>query len=142
MEAHTIEAEDLDAIEEEVTKKADFKKILKKAGITEETIKDAKDLKKAKEFKRKLPEFKKELKKFKEELERYKKTGKSVHKEETKNGLKEAEILEITLNGREVKKRFLESRMESLKEEEEALEKEAKELNINFKKELDDISIE
>ncbi|MEA1994280.1 MAG: hypothetical protein U9N35_07815 [Euryarchaeota archaeon] len=134
--------DDLKAIEEEANKKVDFQKILKKAGITEETINNAKNLKRAKEFKRELPKFKKALKKFKEELRRYKETGKGVHREEAKNGLKEAKLLEITLNGRKVKKRFLKDRMENLKEEEDQLEKEAKELNIPFKKELDGVSFE
>jgi len=93
-------------------------------------------------LKRDLFEFREKAKIFKEEVKRYEETGKSVNNEEFKNKLKEAELLRITLKGRKIKKRFLKDKLESLREEEAKLEKEAKTLNLKFKKELKDIKIE
>ncbi|MCD6466684.1 MAG: hypothetical protein J7L10_02030 [Methanomicrobia archaeon] len=92
-------------------------------------------------MKRNLSEFRKKAKIFKEEVRRYEETGKSIKDEEFKNKLKEAELLKITLKGRDIKKRFLKDKLESLREEEAKLEKEAKTLNLKFKKELKDIKI-
>jgi len=93
-------------------------------------------------LKRYVSEFREKAKIFKEEVKRYEETGKSVNNEEFKNKLKEAELLRITLKGRKIKKRFLKDKLESLREEEAKLEKEAKTLNLKFKKELKDIKIE
>lgn len=93
-------------------------------------------------MKRYVSEFREKAKIFKEEVKRYEETGKSVNNEEFKNKLKEAELLRITLKGRKIKKRFLKDKLESLREEEAKLEKEAKTLNLKFKKELKDIKIE
>ena len=92
-------------------------------------------------MKRNLSEFRKKAKIFKEEVRRYEETGKSIKDEEFKNKLEEAELLKITLKGRDIKKRFLKDKLESLREEEAKLEKEAKTLNLKFKKELKDIKI-
>jgi len=92
-------------------------------------------------LKRNLSEFRKKAKIFKEEVRRYEETGKSIKDEEFKNKLEEAELLKITLKGRDIKKRFLKDKLESLREEEAKLEKEAKTLNLKFKKELKDIKI-
>ena len=92
-------------------------------------------------MKRNLSEFRKKAKIFKEEVRRYEETGKSIKDKEFKNKLKEAELLKITLKGRDIKKRFLKDKLESLREEEAKLEKEAKTLNLKFKKELKDIKI-
>lgn len=57
-------------------------------------------------MKRNLSEFRKKAKIFKEEVRRYEETGKSIKDEEFKNKLKEAELLKITLKGRDIKKIF------------------------------------
>lgn len=93
-------------------------------------------------MKRGLFEFRKKAKIFKEEVKRYEETGKSIKDKESKDRLKEAELLRVTLDGRKIKKRFLKDKLKSLREEEAKLEKEAKTLNLKFKKELKDIKIE
>ncbi len=138
----SIETDDLKILEEKTGKEADLQKILKKAGITEDVLDKAKNLKRLRDFKRDLPVFKKKKTQFQEELQRYRKTGRKVNKEKIKNNLKEAELLEITMNGREVKKRFLKDKLDDLKEEESRLAKEAEKLNIKFNKELEGIEIE
>jgi hypothetical protein len=142
MGAFTIETDDLRVIGEQMYGEIDLHKVLEKAGITEETLDKAKNLRKARDFKRKVPKFEKKLKMFKEELDRFRETGKNVNEKGVKENLKKAELLEITLNGRAVKKRFLEDKLRSLREEESALAETAENLNLTFKKELEDIRIE
>ena len=129
-------------IEEEALKEVDLKKVLKTAGISKEALNKAKSLKRARDFKRDLSEFREKAKIFKEEFRRYEETGESVKNGENKNKLKKAGLLRITLDGRKIKKRFLQDKLKNLREEEARLGKEAKTLNLKFKKELEDIKIE
>jgi len=132
----------LETIEEEALKEVDLKKVLKTAGISKEALNKAKNLKRARDFKRDLSEFREKAKIFKEEVKRYEETGRGISDEEFKNKLKKAELLRITLDGRKIKKRFLQDKLKNLREEEAKLGKEAKTLNLKFKKELEDIKIE